>query len=137
MLIFYVDDDRDDLDFFQEAIGFLDVDVKYFLSPVEMLAILDTTPQLPDFIFLDINMPVMDGYAVLEKLKSDNRFMNIPTVFLSTAANRFAIDKSWDSGADLYVKKAYSIPAIRNVVMKVLEIDWSSFKRTKEGFLAN
>jgi twitching motility two-component system response regulator PilH len=62
----------------------------------------------PDLIFLDVNMPEMDGFAATRELKKDAETKNIP-IILVTSKNQKA-DKLWAQmqGASGYVTKPYT-----------------------------
>lgn len=62
---------------------------------------------IPDIIILDIFMPAMDGYQVLQKLRSDNKTVDIPIIMLSAAFSPQEKSKALDLGADDYVAKPY------------------------------
>jgi twitching motility two-component system response regulator PilH len=66
----------------------------------------------PDLIFLDVNMPVMDGFAAMRELKKDPTSKGIPVV-LVTGKNQKA-DKMWAQvqGASGYVTKPYTAEQI-------------------------
>jgi CheY-like chemotaxis protein len=66
----------------------------------------------PDLIFMDVNMPGMDGFAAVRQLKADNATKNIPVVFV-TSKNQKA-DMAWGQmlGAKGYVGKPYSNDSI-------------------------
>lgn len=61
--------------------------------------------QHPDLILLDIMMPVMDGYEVLARLRSDEKTKDIRVVILSALANESDIKNAMDLGADAYLTK--------------------------------
>lgn len=65
----------------------------------------------PDLILLDINMPGMDGYEVLTRLKADERTRDIPVIFVTAMTGSEAEIRGLDSGAEDYIAKPYS-PAI-------------------------
>jgi twitching motility two-component system response regulator PilH len=67
---------------------------------------------LPDIIFLDVNMPEMDGFAATRELKKDATTKNIPIV-LVTSKNQKA-DKLWAQmqGASGFVSKPYTVEQI-------------------------
>ena len=67
--IFYIDDDQDDLDFFNDAIQSLGENVKLFLFPDEMFKILKNPPPNPSVIFVDLNMPLKTGIEIIKDLK--------------------------------------------------------------------
>jgi CheY-like chemotaxis protein len=89
MLIFNVDDDEDDREMFQAAVHAVDPSLIClpFESGSKAIAYLLSTEVPPDFLFIDINMPKMDGYECLEQLRkiSGNGLMRI--VMYSTAFN--------------------------------------------------
>ena len=62
--------------------------------------------KLPDIILLDIIMPVMDGFKVIEELKKDNRTKDIIIYILSNLGQQEEIDKGLRLGADRYIVKA-------------------------------
>src|SRR5688500_17787406 len=89
MNLFYADDDQEDREMFCEAIRQINPAIKVTLSKdgVEALEILSSQQELPDFIFLDINMPRMNGIECMAKLKSDDRLKTIPVIIYSTTTN--------------------------------------------------
>lgn len=60
----------------------------------------------PDIIVLDIILPDMNGYEVLQKLKSNNETKNIPVVLLSNIGQQSEIDKGLSMGAEKFIIKA-------------------------------
>ena len=73
-------------------------------SGKEALDILKTEP-LPQLILLDITMPEMDGYDVLNRLKSDSLLRDIPVVFLTGMADESSELKGLNSDVVDYLKK--------------------------------
>jgi len=59
----------------------------------------------PEMIILDINMPNVDGYKVMELLKSDDRYKNIPVVFLTSQKDKESLLKAISLGALDYLVK--------------------------------
>ena len=82
--ILIVDDDRGTLEMMQEALQPF-YDVMAVDSGAKAISLMKgiTANQLPDLILLDISMPGMDGYEVLDSLESDKTLKNIPVVFLT------------------------------------------------------
>ncbi|OGH72639.1 MAG: hypothetical protein A2921_03510 [Candidatus Magasanikbacteria bacterium RIFCSPLOWO2_01_FULL_43_20b] len=74
----------------------------------------------PDIILLDVLMPKMDGFAVLEKLKADEETKNIPVVLLTNLGQKDDVDKGFEMGAAGYLIKAHFKPS--EVVDKVKEV---------------
>ena len=63
--------------------------------------------EMPDLVILDLFMPVMDGYQVLQKLRSDNKTASMPIIILSAAFSTEEKTKALDLGADDYIAKPY------------------------------
>ena len=59
----------------------------------------------PDVILLDIMMPVMDGYEVLARLRSNEKTKDLKVIMLSALASEEDITKSVELGADGYLTK--------------------------------
>lgn len=60
---------------------------------------------MPDLVILDIKMPRMDGFGVLERLKSDPKTKRIPVIMLTTSSRDEEIAKGYEYGANAYVTK--------------------------------
>jgi DNA-binding NarL/FixJ family response regulator len=63
----------------------------------------------PDLILCDIMMPEMDGYSVLETLKSEKTFADIPFIFVTALAERADVRQGMSEGADDYLPKPFSV----------------------------
>ncbi len=73
-----------------------------------------------DVILLDIVMPVMDGFELLEKMKEENLASGITRIILSNRGQQEDIDRGMALGAAGYIVKASSTPS--EVITKVMEI---------------
>ena len=69
------------------------------------------TDDPPDIIFLDIRLPKMDGFAVLESLRSDERTQHVPVVILSNYGERELVERGLKLGALEYLIKSQTTPA--------------------------
>lgn len=58
-----------------------------------------------DIVLLDIEMPVLDGFALLERLRADSRFVNLPVVMLTGRDDIASIDRAFQLGANSFVTK--------------------------------
>jgi CheY-like chemotaxis protein len=71
----------------------------------------------PDAILLDLMMPVMDGYKVLQVVKTDPKLSKIPVIVFSTKGQPDEVEKALNLGASGYVVKAVTKP--KEVVEKI------------------
>jgi len=62
----------------------------------------------PELILLDINMPEVDGYETIKKLKADMRFSSIPVIFLTSKNDKESLSKGMSLGAADFIFKPYS-----------------------------
>lgn len=65
----------------------------------------------PDLILLDLGLPIMDGFQVLEELKRDERTKRIPILVLTNFGQKEHIDKCLALGAADYLIKAHFVPS--------------------------
>jgi CheY-like chemotaxis protein len=105
MVLLYIDDDAEDVELFLEAMEEINPGVKCVAAAngKQGLSLLDTL--LPDYIFLDINMPIMNGRETLRHLKSNDRWRNIPVCIVSTTRNPDEIDSFLQIGAKHFLVK--------------------------------
>lgn len=78
------------------------------------------TAQLPDFVLLDVNLPLMSGHDVLRKLKLDAVLRCIPVVMLTTSQSPNDIEQSYAAHANSYVVKPTSFSALKNLMRDVV-----------------
>ncbi len=65
--------------------------------------------KMPDLIILDVLMPQMDGFELLQELKSNQKYSGIPVIMLTAKRERDNIDKGIALGADFYLPKPFSV----------------------------
>lgn len=56
-------------------------------------------------ILLDLNLPEIDGFSILEKLKNDEALKTIPVIVLTTTVNPREIDRAYELGCNVYITK--------------------------------
>ncbi|HYC87463.1 MAG TPA: response regulator [Chryseosolibacter sp.] len=107
MTVFYADDDPEDCELFTEAIRQIDPEMKTILAKDgrEALAYLQNTPDIPDYIFLDINMPMVDGKRCLIEIKKTLKFRNTPVIMYSTTSDTNEIKEYYRLGAHDFLIK--------------------------------
>ena len=72
----------------------------------------------PDFVLCDIMMPVMDGYAFLEQVRSKKEYSTLPIVFLTAKAERDDYEKAISLGATDFLTKPFSFEELFHVIDK-------------------
>jgi len=99
--ILVVDDDIEDLEIFCEAINEINPSIQCITARhgKEAIHVLHELDTLPDIIFLDHNMPQMNGRRCLTYIKSDERLKAIPVVMYSTYFSYEAMDQLQKEGA--------------------------------------
>jgi CheY-like chemotaxis protein len=75
-----------------------------------MEAIKILSQEIPDIILLDLMMPIMDGYKVLQVIKTDARLSNIPVLVFSAKGQSEEVEKALNLGAVGYIVKATTKP---------------------------
>ena len=122
--IMVVDDDMDDLFFFKEAVATMGEDFccTEVSSGVEALKILKSPSSLPDVIFLDLNMPKMDGRECLFELKKEARLKPIAVIIYSTTSNENDHNYCMDLGAAGFFVKVTDTTKIKDGIINALSL---------------
>ena len=110
--VLLVDDNPADLLLAREVFqDHASVDLVTFQRGPEALAYLQSHQgRLPDVILLDISMPVMNGFELLEKIKRDDVLLHIPVVMLTTSAHPGDVEQAYTLHANSYLVKSESFP---------------------------
>lgn len=123
--ILIVDDDNFLLDMYSLKFTERGFDVDSSLGSVDLVQKL-RNGATPDILLLDIVMPTMDGFEVLELVKKENLAKGAIKIILSNRGQKEDIDRGISLGAKGYIVKATATPT--EVVDKVMEIIKASDK---------
>jgi CheY-like chemotaxis protein len=125
--IFIADDDLDDLDIFCEAVAEIDPAIKTITASNGEEALKKLNHPLfplPDFIFLDLNMPRLDGKKCLCEIKRNSRLNRIPVVIYTTSKLNNDMEEVQKLGAVHFVTKPSRLSDLRSVISSVLTNQW-------------
>ena len=75
---------------------------------------------LPDLVLLDVVLPKMDGFEILEALRKEERTKNLPVILLTNLGQKPDIERGVKLGADDYIIKAHYTPS--EVVEKIKQV---------------
>jgi CheY-like chemotaxis protein len=111
MIVLYAEDDIEDVDVFCEVIVSINESIECINTRdgIETITYLENATTLPDMIFLDINMPTMDGKACLKNIKKDEKLRSIPVVIYTTSTNPLDRELCFQLGAVDFIKKPNTI----------------------------
>ncbi|MDQ3016817.1 MAG: response regulator [Bacteroidota bacterium] len=125
--IILAEDDEDDTQFFESALNCISdpPELIHARDGVELTIILRELENLPDVVFIDLNMPRKNGAQCLQEIREAEAFKDLPVVVLSTTSNQDVIDAVYHSGANLYVQKPSDMQSWKNAIAKVLSLDWN------------
>jgi CheY-like chemotaxis protein len=112
--ILLVDDDIDDHEFFSIAISKLNENMQLLKAEngQQAFSLLQSIEQLPDFVFLDLNMPAVDGKQFLRMIKEEPKFSDLYVVVYTTSSNEDDVKETMALGAKHYITKPDNINEI-------------------------
>ena len=102
------DDDEDDRGFFKEALDELSfpVNLTTVNDGVELMdLLLNTTGNIPDILFLDLNMPRKSGFECLKEIKKIDKLKHLIIIVFSTSLDSNIVDLMYENGANYYIQK--------------------------------
>ncbi|HEX8270752.1 MAG TPA: response regulator [Flavobacterium sp.] len=122
--VLLADDDPDDRELFTEAFIGQDAEVVSVSDGIKLMKNLSNAVELPDFIFLDLNMPEKNGLQCLREIRSDSRLQDLIVIIYSTSSSRKDIEDTFKYGANMYVTKPNTFGELRKTVDGIINIDW-------------
>lgn len=131
--IYLVDDDIDDLGFIKGAFDNFktDFEIKICNNGHELLSSLKNTTELPLFILMDLNMPVMSGLEALKLIRNSRIYLSLNVIIFSTSNAIQDRTECLNNGATDYLSKPYSIQEYETIVSKLLKTYSGSFSKSK------
>ena len=122
--ILLADDDKDDCELFSSAINDCGLSISLsFVHDGEALILgLQTCNILPDIIFLDLNMPLKNGFDALKEIKADPRLSALHVICLSTSMDKRTIEKVYEAGAIHYIRKPNSYNDLVLLIRKAINL---------------
>ena len=124
LMILYVENDRDDCEFFAEALAAIrsDIPLDFCSDGQEAIAFLHTrkfSGVYPCLIILDLNMPKMDGRKAVEEIKKDPDFAEIPLIIFTTGLTESDRSFLQSQNVEVFIKPNKLVDLI-NAVEEIL-----------------
>ena len=85
----------------------------------EALDVLDNN--WTDLVLADINMPVMDGIEMVNRMSEDSLLKAVPVVIVSTEGSKTRMEEMQAKGVRAYIKKPFTPEVIKNIILDILE----------------
>ena len=127
--VFIIDDDEDDRELFCEVVSDISDSIKCVpaINGQEALHALQNSNLLPDFIFLDLNLPRMSGTQCLAELKKMERVSSIPVIIYSTSKSEEDREKTKELGSIYFLTKPSSMVELRKELEFVFEKKYEKY----------
>ena len=139
--ILLADDDKDDCLFFKEAIEELTFATSLAIvhDGVQLMQHLErVSDNLPDALFLDLNMPCKNGFECLEEIKKHAVLKHLPVIVYSTSYDVEKINQLYNTGANHYICKPTDFEELKKVVNDAIMLIMQNGGQTlKDFFLTN
>jgi Response regulator containing CheY-like receiver, AAA-type ATPase, and DNA-binding domains len=127
-VFFIVDDDPDDQELFIEALQGIDRSCKCitaFNGEEALQKLFRGMLHLPDFIFLDLNMPKMNGKQFLTEVKNNKDIRHIPVIIYSTSSEKNDIVETTRLGASFFLQKPNRFDELSIALTNILSGKWN------------
>lgn len=119
-LVLVVDDDDDVRALAVDVLTSAGMEAVGVASGVDALAWIEDASRLPEAIVLDVQMPEMDGWTTLERLREGARAAHVPVVLCTVKSRPEDRDRGREVGAERYLAKPFSIGQLEQMVRVVL-----------------
>jgi len=121
--ILLIDDDADDRLIFIDALDEIAAGIECATAKngLEAIEYLKSAIAIPSLIFLDLNMPLMNGFQCLEKIKKDERLKHLPVVVYTTSDNPVDKKRSKESGAEMFFTKTPDFKLLKDTLLRILK----------------
>jgi DNA-binding response OmpR family regulator len=122
--VLVIDDDSDDRLFLRQAINelFPNMECISIDNGKEALKFIDENPPPPSYIFLDLNMPFLNGFEFLKEFKKEKGNDQTSVFVYSTSSNNRDREKAKSLGADDYIVKYADLNSLKVKLRDVIKV---------------
>ena len=123
--ILLADDDKDDRFFFSMALEALTVPTQLaiVMDGEKLMAYLDeNSHQLPDVLFLDLNMPRKNGFECLSEIKHNKKLKQLPVIIYSTSFEQDVVNLLYKNGAQYYIRKPAEFSQLKKLIQQTVAL---------------
>ena len=127
-MILLIEDDPEEFDIFCQAFSSLDNSLLCIqaLNCTDAFQKLDSSKELPKYIFLDLNMPGANGKHCLEQLKKHTIYSSIPVFIYTTSKQKMDVEETKSMGAQVFFTKPNSLEELNKILLFVLSEQWKT-----------
>lgn len=125
--VLLADDDEDDRLFFSDALTSLKAETEIIEAEDGdklMRYLEDEANELPDILFLDLNMPCKNGFECLDAIRLSARLRHMTVAIYSTSAEERDIETAFVKGANVYIRKPSDFESLKKTLSEVLNVNW-------------
>lgn len=131
--IILADDDMDDCIFFKEAVVELLPLTKLKVVHDGEQLMLQLTNELPDVLFLDINMPRKNGFECLSEIKHNEKLKKLPVIMFSTSFEQEVVNQLYQNGAQYFIRKPSEFSQFKKIIQLTLNLLAQDLSSGKPG----
>lgn len=135
--ILLADDDRDHVQLFRHILlqEFPSVNISVVNDGEALIHFLHLHPV--DLLFLDLHMPMRNGYECLGEIRKDQSLRNLPVIVYSSSAHLSDIERSFLNHADFYLVKPFLSEHLKKALKMILTINWKVDHELKRHYFIN
>ena len=140
--ILLAEDDADDRELFKEALHLVEPSIRLAMvdNGERLMSHLNRTAVIPDFIFLDLNMPRKNGKECLAEIRKNDLTRMIPIIVYTTSARLSDIDETFQAGASCFVRKPNTFNELTTLLNKLITLSphiFSTQNKERSSFVFN
>ena len=121
--ILIIDDNLDDVEIAKRILARMGRKLNLETAPRGEVALelLHSGTDLPSLILLDLKMPGMSGFDVLQRIRADERMKHIPVILVTSSSLEADEKKGYEAGADAFLHKAFDIDRFSKDMKSLME----------------
>src|SRR5690349_18486741 len=121
--ILLIDDDEDEMEIFSEALDEINKPMSCIQSTSATAAMSVLDYMVPDYIFLDLSMPGINGLRCLEEIKKIKNLSKVPVILYSNFINEDTSQKAIELGAAACIKKPQKVSELAEILNEIFSMD--------------